>query len=43
MVVPFTPQQPGERVISGTFKFSVCTDEQCLIKKHDLGVAVKVE
>jgi hypothetical protein len=43
MTVPFTPKAAGERTVAGTFKFSVCTDEQCLIKKHDLGVAVKVQ
>jgi hypothetical protein len=41
--VPFTPTQSGSRTISGTFKFSVCTDEQCLIKKHDLGTSVNVQ
>ncbi|HEY6726362.1 MAG TPA: hypothetical protein VI197_20140 [Polyangiaceae bacterium] len=43
MSVPFTPNQAGERTISGTFKFSVCTDEQCLIKKQELALAVTVE
>ena len=43
MVVPFTPKEAGQRTISGTFKFSVCTDEQCLIKKHDLGLAIHVQ
>lgn len=43
MSVPFTPSEAGERTISGTFKFSVCTDEQCLIKKQELALAVNVE
>lgn len=43
MSVPFTPSEAGERTISGTFKFSVCTDEQCLIKKQELALAVTVE
>jgi len=43
MKVPFTPSEAGERTISGTFKFSVCTEEQCLIKKQDLALAVSVE
>lgn len=41
--VPFTPSEAGERTISGTFKFSVCTEEQCLIKKQELALAVTVE
>jgi len=43
MSVPFTPSEAGARTISGTFKFSVCTDEQCLIKKQELALAVTVE
>lgn len=43
MSVPFTPSEAGQRTISGTFKFSVCTDEQCLIKKQELALAVNVE
>lgn len=43
MSVPFTPSEAGARTISGTFKFSVCTDEQCLIKKQELALAVIVE
>lgn len=43
MTVPFTPREAGERTISGTFKFSVCTEEQCLIKKQDLALAVTVD
>jgi hypothetical protein len=43
MKVAFTPEAAGEKTISGTFKFSVCTEEQCLIKKHDLALAVTVE
>lgn len=41
--IPFTPQEAGERTVSGTFKFSVCTEEQCLIKKHELALAVNVK
>lgn len=43
MNIPFTPSEAGERTISGTFKFSVCTDEQCLIKKQELALAVNVQ
>ena len=43
MSVPFTPSEAGERTISGTFKFSVCTEEQCLIKKQELALAVTVQ
>ena len=43
MSVPFTPSEAGARTISGTFKFSVCTDEQCLIKKQELALSVTVE
>ena len=40
--VAFTPSQAGQKTISGTFKFSVCTDEQCLIKKEELALNVDV-
>ncbi len=42
MAVPFTAEEAGKHTISGTFKFSVCTEEQCLIKKEDLALAVDV-
>lgn len=43
MSVPFTPSEAGAHTISGTFKFSVCTDEQCLIKKQELALSVDVK
>lgn len=43
MTVPFTPSEAGSRTVSGTFKFSVCTEEQCLIKKEELALSVPVE
>lgn len=43
MTVPFTPSKGGAHTISGTFKFSVCTDEQCLIKKQELALSVDVK
>lgn len=43
MRIPFVPQSAGEARIGGTFHFSVCTDQQCVVEKRDVFVTVKVQ
>jgi hypothetical protein len=40
--VPARAEQPGKKKISGTFAFSVCNPEQCLIEKQPVSVEVDV-
>lgn len=42
LVVPVTPSRAGRANVSGTFAFSVCTDEKCLIEKRPLQLAFDV-
>lgn len=42
MKVPFTASAAGEHTLGGTFSFSVCTDERCLIEKRELAVQIAV-
>lgn len=43
MSVPFTATAPGKATISGTFSFSVCTEDKCLIEKRKLAVTIDVD
>lgn len=43
MRVPFVPQSAGDAKVGGTFHFSVCTDQQCVVEKRDVSVIVKVQ
>lgn len=43
MRVPFVPQNAGDVKVGGTYSFSVCTDEQCVVEKRDVFVTVKVQ
>lgn len=43
MRIPFVPQSAGEARIGGTFHFSVCTDQQCVVEKRDVFVTVNVQ
>jgi len=43
MRIPFVPQNAGEAKVGGTFHFSVCTDQQCVVEKRDVSVTVKVQ
>lgn len=43
MRIPFVPQSAGEARIGGTFHFSVCSDQQCLVEKRDVFVTVNVQ
>lgn len=41
--IPVVAQSPGKATVSGTFQFSVCNDERCLIEKRDLSLALEVK
>lgn len=43
MSVPFSATAKGKATISGTFSFSVCTDDKCLIEKRKLAVTIDVD
>jgi hypothetical protein len=43
MSVPFTATAPGKATISGTFSFSICTADKCLIEKRKLAVTIDVD
>lgn len=42
MPVSFTPEA-GKRTVAGTFSFSVCTDDKCLMEKQELALEVSVD
>jgi hypothetical protein len=41
--VPFTAASKGKATVGGTFSFSVCTDDKCLIEKRPLSVNIDVD
>lgn len=41
--VPFTAAAKGKATVGGTFSFSVCTDDKCLIEKRPLAVSIDVD
>jgi hypothetical protein len=43
MTVPFTPDQPGAKTLTGELAFSVCTDDKCLIEKQQLSVTIDIK
>ncbi len=40
MTVKFTPREKGSKTISGTFKLSVCSVQNCLLEQRQLAVPV---
>lgn len=42
MTIRFKPSSPGEARIAGTYKFSVCSADQCQIEQEKLDLAVPV-
>lgn len=42
MTVRFTPASAGEAKVSGTYKMSICSDEQCQIEQQPVSLSVKV-
>ncbi len=43
MTLRFTPKASGKRKVSGEFKFSVCTNDRCLVEKRDLRLTLTVQ
>lgn len=43
MDVAFTPKGSGKKDITGTFAFSVCSEERCLIERRELALAIDVK
>jgi hypothetical protein len=42
MKVDFTPESSGDKSVSGTFSFSLCSAERCLVEKRDLATTLPV-
>lgn len=42
MTLPFIPLQRGRVRVEGTFHFSVCSVDKCLMEKQELGLEVTV-
>lgn len=42
MKVDFTPESKGKKTIAGTFSFSLCSDERCLVEKRDVSLEIAV-
>ncbi|MBN9165150.1 MAG: hypothetical protein BGO98_16315 [Myxococcales bacterium 68-20] len=42
MTIRFKPTSPGEARVAGTYKFSVCSADQCQIEQEKLDLAVPV-
>lgn len=43
LVVPFTPEKAGKHTVAGTFLFSVCTDDKCLIERQELSLDIEAK
>ncbi len=43
MPVSFMPDGAGKKTVAGEFKFSVCTEDKCLMEKRDLALEVNVD
>ncbi len=43
LTVRFTPKAKGETKVAGTFKMSVCSDENCQIEQQPIALAVDVQ
>jgi hypothetical protein len=41
--IPFTATKAGTHVVTGQLSFSVCKDDQCLVERQALSVAVLAE
>lgn len=42
MTLPFTPTASGKSTLAGEFRFSVCTNDRCLVERADLALTVVV-
>jgi hypothetical protein len=43
MTLRFTPLATGQATVAGQFRFSVCTDDRCLVERQELALSVRVE
>jgi hypothetical protein len=43
MKVDLTPQTKGPKTVGGTFSFSLCSAERCLVEKRDLSLDIAVD
>lgn len=43
MTLKFTPHSAGKKKVLGEFKFSVCTNDRCLVEKRDLALTLTVD
>ena len=43
MTLRFTPLAAGQVTVAGQFKFSVCTEDRCLVERQELALDVRVE
>jgi hypothetical protein len=43
LAVPFVPESVGSKTLAGTFSFSVCSEERCLVEKRDLSLKIEVQ
>jgi hypothetical protein len=43
MTIKLVPEAAGNRIVSGTFFFSICTDEKCLIDRRELALSIRVQ
>ncbi len=42
MTLRFTPMAAGQATVAGLFKFSVCTEDRCLVERQELALDVRV-
>jgi hypothetical protein len=43
MKLDFTPESPGKKTIAGSFAFSLCSAERCLVEKRDVSLEIAVD
>lgn len=43
LTLPIAPSAAGEATIAGTFNFSVCTEERCLVEKRELSLTIQIQ
>ena len=43
MDIAFTPEIAGMTTLEGTFSFSVCTQQRCVLERLELGLTIAVE
>lgn len=43
MRLAFTPQAAGRAEVAGQFRFSVCTEDRCLVERQELALGIDVQ